>query len=215
MSSAATEPRLRNIDLDAAIAEARERYVARNPKSLARLRRGHRGHAGRQHAHGAALRRRSRSAWRAARAAACGTSTGRRYIDFLGEYTAGLYGHSHPVIRAGAGRARWTTASTSARTNLTRRASPRAVCERFGLERVRFTNSGTEANLLAISRRPASSPAARRCWCSTAATTAACSASPAAARRSTRRSTSCWPPTTTSSGTRALIARARGATWPR
>src|SRR5262249_31757244 len=27
----------------------------------------------------------------------------------------------------------------------------RAVCERFGLERVRFTNSGTEANLLAIS----------------------------------------------------------------
>jgi glutamate-1-semialdehyde 2,1-aminomutase len=27
----------------------------------------------------------------------------------------------------------------------------RAVCERFGLERVRFTNSGTEANLLALS----------------------------------------------------------------
>ena len=30
----------------------------------------------------------------------------------------------------------------------------RAVCERFGLERVRFTNSGTEANLLAISPGP-------------------------------------------------------------
>src|SRR6476659_1360346 len=23
---------------------------------------------------------------------------GREYLDFLGEYTAGLYGHSHPVI---------------------------------------------------------------------------------------------------------------------
>ena len=42
-------------------------------------------------------------------------------------------------------------ASTSARTNLTEARFARAVCERFGLERVRFTNSGTEANLLAIS----------------------------------------------------------------
>ena len=25
---------------------------------------------------------------------------GHRYVDFLGEYTAGIYGHSHPVIRA-------------------------------------------------------------------------------------------------------------------
>ena len=25
---------------------------------------------------------------------------GHEYIDVLGEYTAGIYGHSHPVIRA-------------------------------------------------------------------------------------------------------------------
>ena len=25
---------------------------------------------------------------------------GHEYLDFLGEYTAGLYGHSHPVIHA-------------------------------------------------------------------------------------------------------------------
>jgi glutamate-1-semialdehyde 2,1-aminomutase len=36
-------------------------------------------------------------------------------------------------------------------SNLTEARFARAVCERFGLERVRFTNSGTEANLLAIS----------------------------------------------------------------
>ena len=30
---------------------------------------------------------------------------GHRYVDLLGEYTAGLYGHSHPVIRAALDRA--------------------------------------------------------------------------------------------------------------
>ncbi len=25
---------------------------------------------------------------------------GHRYLNLLGEYTAGIYGHSHPVIRA-------------------------------------------------------------------------------------------------------------------
>ena len=28
---------------------------------------------------------------------------GHEYTDFLGEFTAGLYGHSHPVIRAAIG----------------------------------------------------------------------------------------------------------------
>ena len=36
-------------------------------------------------------------------------------------------------------------------SNLIEAKFARAVCDRFGLERVRFTNSGTEANLLAIS----------------------------------------------------------------
>ena len=75
---------------------------------------------------------------------------GREYIDFLGEYTAGLYGHSHPVIRAAVDRALDDGISFGA-SNLTEARFARAVCDRFGLERVRFTNSGTEANLLAIS----------------------------------------------------------------
>ena len=47
------------------------------------------------------------------------------------------------------------------RHNLIEAKFARAVCERFGLERVRFTNSGTEANLLAISVG-ASSPGAAK-----------------------------------------------------
>ena len=75
---------------------------------------------------------------------------GAEYIDFLGEYTAGIYGHSHPKIRAAVDRA-LDAGINFGGTNLTEAKFARAVCDRFGLERVRFTNSGTEANLLAIS----------------------------------------------------------------
>ncbi len=75
---------------------------------------------------------------------------GREFIDFLGEYTAGLYGHSHPVIRAALNAALDNGISLGA-CNMTEAKFAQAVCERFGLQRVRFTNSGTEANLLAMS----------------------------------------------------------------
>jgi glutamate-1-semialdehyde 2,1-aminomutase len=75
---------------------------------------------------------------------------GREFIDFLGEYTAGLYGHSHPVIRAAVDRALNGGISFGA-SNMIEARFARAVCDRFALERVRFTNSGTEANLLAMS----------------------------------------------------------------
>ena len=75
---------------------------------------------------------------------------GAEYVDFLGEYTAGIYGHSHPVIRAAVDRA-LDGGINFGGSNLTEAQFARAVCDRFGLERVRFTNSGTEANLLAIS----------------------------------------------------------------
>ena len=75
---------------------------------------------------------------------------GREFIDFLGEYTAGLYGHSHPVIRAAIDRALDGGISFGA-SNMVEARFATAICERFGLERLRFTNSGTEANLLAIS----------------------------------------------------------------
>jgi glutamate-1-semialdehyde 2,1-aminomutase len=138
-----------NIDLAAALAAAEERYREANPKSL------------RQH--------------RAACAAMPGGNTrasihvdpfpltmargegarlwdldGHEYADFLSEFTAGLYGHSHPAIR----RALWTAIEGGVNFGANGAAEARlaaALCARFpSLELVRFTNSGTEANLLAV-----------------------------------------------------------------
>ncbi|WP_394822433.1 aspartate aminotransferase family protein [Pendulispora albinea] len=75
---------------------------------------------------------------------------GHEYIDFLGEFTAGLFGHSHPDITAAVKAAIDNGISLSGHNTLEARFAG-AVCARFpSLELVRFTNSGTEANLLAI-----------------------------------------------------------------
>lgn len=75
---------------------------------------------------------------------------GHRYVDFLGEYTAGIYGHSHPVIRAALDRALDDGINFGGH-NVTEVRLAQAVCQRFpSIELVRFTNSGTEANLMAL-----------------------------------------------------------------
>lgn len=74
---------------------------------------------------------------------------GHEYIDLLGDYTAGLLGHSeHRVIDA-------VTAALNTNVSVggihpAEARLARLMCERFGIDRVRFTNSGTEANLMAI-----------------------------------------------------------------
>lgn len=75
---------------------------------------------------------------------------GHCYDDFVGEYTAGLYGHSHPVIMDAA-RAALDGGIVFCGPNRFEARLAALLCERFpSCERVRFTNSGTEANLLAI-----------------------------------------------------------------
>jgi glutamate-1-semialdehyde 2,1-aminomutase len=76
---------------------------------------------------------------------------GHEYVDFLGEYTAGLYGHSHPVIAA-AIRDALADGIVLGAPNRYETALAEAVCARFAsIDLVRFCNSGTEANLLALS----------------------------------------------------------------
>ncbi len=139
-----------NIDIDAALAEAVEKYRAANPKSLA------------QH--------------EVACAAMPGGSTrssiytepfpltmakgegahlwdvdGHEYVDFLSEFTAGLYGHSHPAIRKAIDAALDGGINFGAH-GLAEARFAAAICDRFpSIELVRFTNSGTEANLMAVS----------------------------------------------------------------
>jgi glutamate-1-semialdehyde 2,1-aminomutase len=144
-----TDTVLRNTDIDAALNEVKEAYVTSAPRSLARYVEATTVMPGgntRTVLHYAPF------PLAMARAEGCRMwdVDGREYIDFLGEYTAGLYGHSHPVIRAALEQALDNGISFGA-SNMTEARFARAVCERFGLDRVRFTNSGTEANLLAIS----------------------------------------------------------------
>jgi glutamate-1-semialdehyde 2,1-aminomutase len=76
---------------------------------------------------------------------------GHTYTDFLGEYTAGLYGHSHPVI-LGAVRAALDDGIVLGAPNRYETLLATTICERFpSVDLVRFCNSGTEANLLALS----------------------------------------------------------------
>jgi glutamate-1-semialdehyde 2,1-aminomutase len=75
---------------------------------------------------------------------------GHVYADFLGDYSAGLYGHSHPVVLAAA-RGALDGGIVLGGPNPHEAELAALVAERFpSCELVRFCNSGTEANLMAI-----------------------------------------------------------------
>lgn len=137
-------------DLDTALAHARERYVSQRPV-------GARMHAeAREVMPGGNTRTvlyHPPFPLRIARGAAQRVVDvdGHEYVDLLGEYTAGLYGHSQPAI-LDAVRAALDDGISLAGHNVYEAQLARALVDRFpAFELVRFTNSGTEANLMAIS----------------------------------------------------------------
>lgn len=75
---------------------------------------------------------------------------GHRYVDFVGEYSAGLFGHSDSVIKQAILEALDKGVAMGAPTEYERDLAA-LLCERFpALEQVRFCNSGTEANIMAL-----------------------------------------------------------------
>lgn len=75
---------------------------------------------------------------------------GHIYTDFLGEYSAGIFGRSNPVIQA-AIREAVDGGMTLGAPNRWEGPFAELICNRFpSIELVRFTNSGTEANLMAL-----------------------------------------------------------------
>lgn len=138
-----------NADLQAAIAEAEARYAAANPKSQARQQAAARAMPGgntRTVLHYTPFP----LAWAAGKANHLTDLDGHDYLDFLGEYTAGLYGHSDPVIQAAIQRA-LSDGIVLGGPNRYEAELAQAICARFpGIELVRFCNSGTEANMFAI-----------------------------------------------------------------
>jgi glutamate-1-semialdehyde 2,1-aminomutase len=136
-------------DLDAAVATARRRYVDGHPVSAEWARRAAAvlpGGNTRSVLHVDPFPFRVASAERQYVV----DVDGHRYVDLLGNYTAGLLGHSpEPVRRAVHDAIERGWAYGAVHADEVRLAE--AVVERFpSIEQVRFTNSGTEANLMAL-----------------------------------------------------------------
>jgi glutamate-1-semialdehyde 2,1-aminomutase len=74
---------------------------------------------------------------------------GHTYVDLVGDYTAGLLGHSEKRVHAAVAEALANNTSVGGVHPAEIRFAE-LVCGRFGHQRVRFTNSGTEANLMAL-----------------------------------------------------------------
>ncbi len=75
---------------------------------------------------------------------------GNQYRDFINDFGAGLYGHSQPVIQAAITEV-VAKGLTLGGVNLYEGELAQLLVDRFpALEKVRFTNSGTEANLMAL-----------------------------------------------------------------
>lgn len=138
-----------NQNLDSAVAEAEQRYIAANPAS-ARLN---------ADAKGVLPGGNTRTTLhfgpfplgiRSAAGSRVTDVDGHTYVDFVNEYTAGLLGHSDPVVQAALKRA-IDDGLTLGAPNIYEGELAAAVRTRFpSMERLRFCNSGTEANLLAL-----------------------------------------------------------------
>src|SRR5258708_37825717 len=134
-----------NINIAAALAEAQEEYRARNPKSLAQY----------EDACAALPGGNTRSAIfvepfpltmvRGEGSLLCDLD-GHEYVDFLSEFTAGLYGHSHPLIRRALEHALDSGVNFGAHGAAEGRFAA-AICPRLpSREPVRFTTSRPERN---------------------------------------------------------------------
>lgn len=76
---------------------------------------------------------------------------GHEYLDCVGEFSAGLYGHQQAPIQAAIQDA-LKSGLTLGGPNPYEAALAAEVCKRFpSIEKLRFCNSGTEANLFAVS----------------------------------------------------------------
>ena len=149
MASRATPERGRNIDVAGAYGAAEERYAAANPASLAQFERaceslpGGNTRTGMYYAPYPLAIARGEGAY-------MWDLDGHKYRDYAGDFSAGLYGHTNEVVHA-AVREVLADGVTfgSVSTHEARLATQ--MCARVpSIERVRFCNSGTEANIMSL-----------------------------------------------------------------
>lgn len=140
---------MRKISLGAAVADVEARYIRANPKSKARFEAAARNMPGGN----------TRTilhydpfpvAITKGEGARLTDLDGHVYVDYLGEYTAGLYGHSEPAI-VDAIREALASGLVLGGPNPYEALLAELMCRRFpAVELIRFCNSGTEANLMCL-----------------------------------------------------------------
>ncbi|WP_424814509.1 aspartate aminotransferase family protein [Roseococcus sp. YIM B11640] len=140
----------RNTDLETALTDARESYVTARPKSAAAYERA-RGVMPGGNTRSTLFYTPFPTVMEKGQGCYLHDIDGHDYLDLCGEYTAGLFGHSETriikAIEAAIGRGLNLAASGEREAVLAG-----ILCARFpSIELVRFTNSGTEANLFAFS----------------------------------------------------------------
>ncbi len=140
----------RNATLDAALDEAKRDYTARNPQSLALHERAAAAMPGGN----------TRSvlyydpfpvAFVRGEGARLWDLDGHAYTDLLGEFTAGVAGHSNPAVRRAVMEAMDAGINLGGHNTYEPRFSALVQARFPAMQLLRFTNSGTEANLLALS----------------------------------------------------------------
>ena len=144
------EATTRNLTLDDAVAEVEARYVVAHPKSKARYERALLTMPGAN----------TRTVLHydpfpvtvvKGEGAIVTDLDGHAYRDLLGEYTAGLYGHSQPAI-IGALTEALQIGLVLGGPNAYESRLAELMCARFpAVEMIRFCNSGTEANMMCVS----------------------------------------------------------------
>ncbi|MCA8926719.1 MAG: aminotransferase class III-fold pyridoxal phosphate-dependent enzyme [Alphaproteobacteria bacterium] len=139
----------RNFDLSAALDEAEKRFAAANPASETAFR-----SAGRSMPGGNTRTVLFYPPYPLTLAGGDGCFVtdidGHRYTDFVTEQTAGLYGHSDPRIQAAVRGALEHGITLGGPTAKEAELADLLTARFPALDLVRFTNSGTEANLLAL-----------------------------------------------------------------
>ncbi|RVT96163.1 aminotransferase class III-fold pyridoxal phosphate-dependent enzyme [Rhodovarius crocodyli] len=138
-----------NSTLDEALADAHARYSAARPKS-AEIHTRAREHLPGGNTRSVLFYTPFPTAMARGEGARLWDVDGREYTDLLGEYTAGLFGHSEKRI-LDAVKMALDNGINLASVGVAEGQLAAILCGRFpSLDMVRFTNSGTEANMMAL-----------------------------------------------------------------
>lgn len=146
----ASSQRLGNASLEAVLADARQRFTLANPKSLERHRLASDSLPG-GNTRAVLWYRPFPLTLVSGDGCRVTDLDGHSYVDLVSEYSAGLYGHSDRTIAAALKEVIDQGLLLGAPNRYEARYAAEIVQRFPAIERVRFCNSGTEANIMALS----------------------------------------------------------------